>query len=257
MELRRTFDGVAATYHQIRPRYPEAMFDELFALFPARPELVEVGPGTGQATTDLLARGARVTAVEIGPSLAAVLRENNPSDDLEVIVGDFEAVDLGDRHFDGVVSTCAYHWISPAAQVDRPVALLRTGGVVGIVTLVQVTSPDDHGYFAASQAIYERYGEPHTGPLPPERDDAVPAIDATLRADERFVDVTHRQWDWNQTYTAAQYRMLVESYSGTQMMEPDRRTAFLDDIEAFVVSDFGGSVTRPLVVSLTTAVLQG
>jgi 16S rRNA A1518/A1519 N6-dimethyltransferase RsmA/KsgA/DIM1 with predicted DNA glycosylase/AP lyase activity len=33
---------------------------------PSAPEVLEVGPGTGQATRDLLARGAVVHAVEIG-----------------------------------------------------------------------------------------------------------------------------------------------------------------------------------------------
>jgi SAM-dependent methyltransferase len=244
---------VAATYHLIRPRYPTATFDALFALLPERPSLVEVGPGTGQATRDLLARGATVVAVELGPSLAAVLRDTLPSDDLEVVVGDFEQVDLGDRRFDGVVSACAYHWIPPLAQASRPAELLRPGGIVGIISLIQVASPDDLGFFAASQPIYERYGEPHTGPLPPQRHEAVPDVDAVLRADPRFDDVTHHAWDWNQTYTSAQYRMLMDSYSGTQLMEPSLRAGLLDDMQAFVDAEFGGFVTRPLVVTLTTA----
>jgi hypothetical protein len=36
--------------------------------------VVEVGPGTGQGTTALTALGAHVTAVELGPALASVLR---------------------------------------------------------------------------------------------------------------------------------------------------------------------------------------
>ena len=36
-------------------------------------------------------------------------------------------------------------------------------------------------------------------------------------------------------------------------MEPAARDAFLDDMERFVVEHFGGVVTRPIVVTLTTA----
>jgi hypothetical protein len=38
------------------------------------------------------------------------------------------------------------------------------------------------------------------------------------------------------------------------MDEPDR-TGLLDEIEAFIERDFGGAITRPLVVTLTTGAL--
>jgi hypothetical protein len=45
------------------------------------------------------------------------------------------------------------------------------------------------------------------------------------------------------------------SYSGTQMMDERDRVGLLKDIESRVNNDFGGLVTRPLVVTLTTTVL--
>ena len=45
------------------------------------------------------------------------------------------------------------------------------------------------------------------------------------------------------------------SYSGTQMMDDADRQGLLDDIQALIRNDFGGIVTRPLVVTLTTATL--
>ena len=62
--------GPRPRYDRARPGYPDAVFEDLFARLPARPTIVEVGPGTGQATRQLLARGARVTAVELGPAMA-------------------------------------------------------------------------------------------------------------------------------------------------------------------------------------------
>ena len=46
------------------------------------------------------------------------------------------------------------------------------------------------------------------------------------------------------------------SYSGTQMMKESDRAGLLDDMESFIERDFGGRVTRPLVVTLATAVLS-
>jgi len=154
---------------------------------------------------------------------------------------------------DAVFSATAYHWISREAQTDRPAVILRPGGFVAIVDMIQVESPDDAGFFAAAQPIYERYAQGHTGPPAPTRGSVDPAIRAVLDADRRFDSVSVRRYDWDQTYSAADYRKLMLSYSGTQMMEKSDRIGLLDDIESLMRSNFGGVVTRPLVVTLTTA----
>lgn len=253
-DIRLSFNEVAEIYDRVRPSYPADLFDELFEMLPAEPRLVEVGPGTGQATRDLIARGASVHAIEIGPAMAATLRSNLPTGRLRVTVGDFEKVSIAPDSTDAVFSATAYHWISPEAQTSRPAEILCSGGIVAIVDLIQVDSPDDAGFFAASQAIYRRYGQGHTGPPAPQRTKVDPAIRQVLAADHRFDAVALRRYDWNQTYSAADYRQLMLSYSTTQMMDEPRRRGLLDDIEAFIGDEFADCVTRPLVVTLTTAI---
>lgn len=249
-----SFNEAAEIYDQVRPSYPSDMFDELFTLLPAEPEIVEVGAGTGQATKDLLARGASVHAIEIGPAMAAKLRSNLPSDRLRISVGNFESTAIA-CGADAVFSATAYHWISRPAQTDRPALILCPGGVLAIVDLIQVDSPDDLGFFAAAQPLYERYGQGHTGPRAPTRGRVDSAIHAVLEADRRFESIAVRRYDWNQRYSSSDYRNLMQSYSGTQMMKPSARLALLDDMESFIRNEFGGYVTRPLVVTLTTASL--
>jgi SAM-dependent methyltransferase len=253
VDPRSSFDAAADIYDEIRPGYPAALFDDLFDLLPPRPHILEVGPGTGQATRDLLRHGAVVHAIELGPAMAARLRANFPSDQLQVTVGDFERVDVADRSMDAVFSATAYHWLTPAAQVDRPAAILKRGGVLAIVDMNQVESTDDHGFFAAVLPVYERYGQGHTGPPAPRRGSVDPPMRRLLSQDPRFLDVEVRSYDWNQTYTGADYRKLMLSYSGTQMMEAEQRKALLDEVETFIQERFGGQITRPLEVTLTTA----
>jgi trans-aconitate methyltransferase len=169
-DIRLSFNGAAEIYDEIRPSYPAAMFDALFEMLPMRPHIVEVGPGTGQATKDLLARGAFVHAIEIGPAMAAKLQSNLRSDRLQVSVGDFEKMNIPSVSADAVFSATAYHWISREARTDRPAAVLRPGAIVAVVDLIQVDSPDDAGFFAACQPIYERYGQGRTGPPAPTRE---------------------------------------------------------------------------------------
>jgi SAM-dependent methyltransferase len=254
-DRRLTFNDVAQLYDDIRPSYPAPMFDELFRQLPPRPQVIEVGPGTGQATRDLLDRGARVRAIEISPAMAGILRANLPTEELDISVGDFDVLDILAGSADMVFSATAYHWVSAKAQVDRPATLLESGGTIAIAEVIQVDAPEDEGFFAAVQPIYERYGEGHTGPPTPSRENVDTSMRRALAADHRFRDVQLRRYDWDQTYSAADFRTLMVTYSGTQMMHEVARNGLLDDIEAFAHDQFGGIVTRPLVVTLTTATL--
>ena len=158
--LRLGFDAVPEIYDRIRPTYPSALFDELFALLPPEPRIVEVGPGTGQATADLLKRGAVVTAVEIGYDLASFLARKLGADDrLKVIRSSFEDAPLSLAAYDAVVSATAYHWVQPPARLEKPAAVLKPHGRLAVIDTNQVASPVDRGYFERVRPIYEKHGQ--------------------------------------------------------------------------------------------------
>lgn len=141
-DIRLSFNKVPDLYDQARPSYPAELFDALFELLPAEPKIIEVGSGTGKATKDLLARGALVHAVEIGPAMAAKLRTNLASEQLQISVGDFETLAIDAGAADAVFSATAYHWISRPAQTDRPAAILLPGGILAVVDMVHVRDPE-------------------------------------------------------------------------------------------------------------------
>jgi hypothetical protein len=60
-------------------------------------------------------------------------------------------------------------------------------------------------------------------------------------------------YDWDQTYSAADYRDLMLSYSTTQMMSTANQLVLLGELETLIDTEFDGQITRPLVVTLTTA----
>ena len=85
--LRQTFDRAAERYDQVRPDYPEALYDDLVALAGLTPgdRLIEVGCATGKATRPLARRGFRITCVELGTELAAMARRNLAGSGAEVV----------------------------------------------------------------------------------------------------------------------------------------------------------------------------
>jgi len=253
-DIRLSFDRVPEIYDRVRPTYPPALFNALFATLDDDPQIVEVGPGSGQATAEMLERNARVTAVEIGPALAGLLHTKyRDNDRLTVLNDDFERAALPANCFDAVVSATAYHWISASAQVERPAQLLVPGGVLGVIDLVQVASAADGGYFDRVRPVYERHGQARPDWSPPTHSTVVPAIAGHLEASGVYGNIELHTMAWDQTYDAASYRDLLLSYSGTQMMEEPARTAMVDELVEIVATEFDDTVVRPLVAALTLA----
>jgi len=247
------FDGSPVAYERARPVYPEPLWDELFAQLPPRPSLVEIGPGTGKATAALLARGARVVACEPGANLSAFLRATFPTPDLDVRNETFEASQLEEDRYDGVVAATSFHWVDPAVRLSKSESILRTGGTLAIIDTNQVASEVDRGYFEVSQPIYRQYFPDQPPPPASPGRDIVPKIFEELRQTDLFEGVQLHRYNWDQHYETAQYIDLVRSYSGTATMDTDDREAFLAALASLIDTQFDGYVVRPLVITLVCA----
>jgi hypothetical protein len=72
------FDADPDAYDRTRPVAPDAVFDDTMRLAGLRSgsTVLEIGPGTGQATRPLAEGGVRILALELGPHLAARARQN-------------------------------------------------------------------------------------------------------------------------------------------------------------------------------------
>ena len=66
-----------------------------------------------------------------------------------------------------------------------------------------------------------------------------------------FGDVTLHKYRWDQRYTSSEYGDLMRSYSGTQAMSPPQQKALIGDVCALIDTEFGGAITRPLVMTLS------
>ena len=254
-DRRLAFDQVAEVYDRARPGYPSALFDDLLAFLGQREEgpaarVVEVGPGTGQATQSLLARGCHVTGVELGTRLAGVLRQKFPQPELEVIQGAFEDAVLPPGCWDVVFVATAFHWLDPAVRLKKPAALLRGGGVVGIVGTNQISSEVDRGFFGRAFPIYRKY-RPDEEPRKMPGEDVVPAEYLEVSESGLFEPVALHRCRWDQRYGTAAYLDLLRSHSDTQSMEHDAREGLLAGLGDLIEREFEGVVVRPLLVTLT------
>jgi ubiquinone/menaquinone biosynthesis C-methylase UbiE len=94
-------------------------------------DALELGPGPGITTDWLRERIARLTVVEINPSLAASLRERMEGTNVTVIEGDASALELPDASFDSVLSFTMLHHVPKDRQqplLSEACRVLKPGG---------------------------------------------------------------------------------------------------------------------------------
>jgi SAM-dependent methyltransferase len=124
------FDPAAEAYYRLRPTYPPGLYDGIEALA-GRPlngaVVVEVGAGTGIATAELVARGARAVAVDL--SLSMLRHQRVPS---AAVVGSGAALPVRSDVADLVCSATAWHWVPRPAGIAEAVRVLQPAGALAV-----------------------------------------------------------------------------------------------------------------------------
>ncbi|CAG7647548.1 Malonyl-(acyl-carrier protein) O-methyltransferase [Actinacidiphila bryophytorum] len=252
--LGRTFDEDAELYDRARPGYPPELFADLDELAGTGPgcRVLEVGAGTGKATVPLAQRGCRITAVELGASMAAVARRTlagHPG--VEVVTADFESWPLPAEPFDTVVAATAFHWIDPAVRMAKAADALRPGGALAVVATHHVAGGTED-FFAEVQRCYERF-DPATPPgLRPSAAAEVDTAGHTAEAARsgRFGPVVHRRHEWDLSYTTGQYVDVLRTYSGHRALPAASREGLLSCVAGLIDTRYGGRVTKRYLTEL-------
>jgi SAM-dependent methyltransferase len=254
-DLRGTFDTEAARYDLARPRYPPSLFDDLVASTGTASggRVLEIGPGTGQATLALAMRGYTIVAVELGRHLAALARERLATQrDVEVHTADFETWPLPEEPFDIVFAATSFHWIDRDVAERKSARALRDGGALAVVTTTHIAG-DDEEFWLDVEGCYRRYvpGSQPGRRLP--RIHEVRDVCDEIGLTGCFEPPALRRYVWDATYTTAQYLDLLHTHSNHIALDVDVRSALLDGIAGLVDSRPGGRVTTRYLFRLAIA----
>jgi SAM-dependent methyltransferase len=252
MELKDTFETVAAAYDAARHGYPGALFDDLVALAGIGPgsRVLELGCGSGQATVGFAARGCAVLGVEPGAELVRLARQRFAAiPTVAFAVGSFEAWPLEAQAFDLVAAAQSWHWIDPAIAFGKAAAALRPGGHLALFGHTPLTSDD---YRSLAEPIYRRWapelwGVPGEAWYLPEG-----PIAGLFAASGRFAAVQHRAYRWTKHYTPQSFLAYLGTHSAHTRLPAERRTGLFAGIEA-VLAARGGELVGEWATNLYVA----
>jgi SAM-dependent methyltransferase len=252
---RRSFDRHADTYRGARPAYPAAVYDLLATTcgLASGCRVLEIGAGTGQATRDLLARGASVVALEPGAALAAHLVTDLPGPALYVVHSDLEAVELPDACVDLAVAATSFHWLRPEVALPLLARVLRPHGWLAVWWTVFGDPERRTTFRQALDRVYARR-------LPHERRGPT-TVPGPLRTGSWTAELERGGWfevvrvellRWEHQLTPDAARALFGSFPNVNELAAAERADFLDAV-AGLVDRSGGVVADPYVTAVYLA----
>ena len=252
MELKDTFEAVAAAYDAARHGYPDGLFDDLVALAGLGPgsRVLELGCGSGQATVGFAARGCAVLGVEPGAELVRLARQRFATvPNVEFTIGSFEAWPLEAQAFDLVAAAQSWHWIDPAIAFGKAAAALRPGGHLAVFGH---TPMPNESYLALVEPIYRRWAPELYGP--PDEAWYLPSgpVAGLFAASGRFAAVQQRGYRWRRRYTPQSFIAYLGTHSRHTRLPADRRAALFAALEA-ALTERGGDLAVDWATNLYVA----
>jgi SAM-dependent methyltransferase len=251
-ELRKhTFDANPGLYDRSRPGYPDQLFDDMVRLahVPARGRVLEIGPGTGQATLPLARRGLEVLALELGASMARACRRNLAAFPMVTVLNTaFEDWPVETGAFDLVVSASAFHWVNPRIGFSHAARALKDSGYLALVWHFREDQADPLSL--ELHEVYESIGLKPWRARPPEQ-----RIARQLQAVERsgrFGPVTVRRYPGARDYSTPDYIALLRTMSDHAILPAETRRRLFAGIRR-VFARHGDVFTRRFISTLLLA----
>jgi SAM-dependent methyltransferase len=228
------FAPLAAEYALYRPGYPDGLFETIWnELAEAQPRALDLAAGSGAATSALVARGARVVAVE--PALAMLSRARDALVDRWVggVAARAEELPFAGGTAALVTVAQAFHWFEGPASLDEIARVLEPGGRLAVFW--NVVLPDDFG--REVHELVTRWSSGYGRPVTQRMRATPPAL-----AEHPAFDVDPpRDFYHARPMTADQYvgYAFSWSYCGGALAR-DQRPAFERELRAVVQRHHGG-----------------
>jgi len=253
---RRLFGSDPAGYDRARPGHADRVYEVLVERCGLGPgtAVLEVGPGTGQATRRLLELGADpLVAIEPDPALAEYLSSVTGGRP-DIRIAALEEVELPSASFDLAVAASSFHWVNEDAGLAMLLHALRPGGRAALWWTLFGEGDATDAFITATSGLLDNLSASPTRGVAGR---PAHALDTEARLESLraagFDDAEHELARWRSSWDVPGIRALYGTFSPIASLDDEPRLELLDEIERIARDDFGGRVSRTLTTSLYTA----
>jgi SAM-dependent methyltransferase len=234
------FGEVADTYDRQRPTAPPATFDDLFAAGELGPGStgLEIGCGTGLATTQLVRRGLEVTAIDPDRRMLEVARERLSTHGVRFVEGRFEDYPPGPPLFDLIFGASSWHWVDPTLGLPLVASLLAADGILAVCW--NMPRPEDSPRPPGLDAVFAELAPDLAGTSQVVNKDHEHRRETIARS-EHFAEPVPFHYFWSRTLSATEYCELLSTHSDFRKLPPDRLRGLLAAV-GDVVAAAGGEI---------------
>ncbi|KAL7747097.1 hypothetical protein RI367_007593 [Sorochytrium milnesiophthora] len=153
------FSVQAQQYAKYRPTYPDALFEHLAAVAPAREFALDVGCGNGQAAFSLAKHFAKVMGTDASAKQIDIAQKkaaNMSNISFEACTAEDSGKQLADHSVDLITVAQAVHWFQLDPFYANVKRLLKPGkGVLAVWTYPIVAFPHDAHVNQMTQDFYQ------------------------------------------------------------------------------------------------------
>ena len=230
MEFRKIFDTIPERFDKYRPRYCQELFDTLINYANITPDktVLEIGPGTGQATDPILDTGCQYKAIELGEHLCEMMvRKYGHRNNFHIVNDDFITYPFEDGQFDLIYSAATIQWIPAEIAFSKTYRLLKPGG-----TLAMMLTRDD--YRTPNEELYARIQEVYSAFFKPEQEYTHAGFPYTGAPEYGFTEVEKREFYGKRIFTAEEYAAYCGTHCTHLVIPEPYQTCFFDGLKAAV-----------------------
>ena len=244
---RTHFNDIVENYEKIRPEYPCKLFADIISFAGSdKKKALEIGAGTGKATTPFLNAGYSITAIEITVNMAEFLRERfKEYKGFSVINAAFEDAILSESNYDLIYAANAFHWVDAKIGCPKVYQILRSGGVFALFRYTGVQAIFEE-CFKEIRPVYDKYFRSYYQQSERPVRDVYGEPNQILRRfgfnglkDYGFTDIALKLYETSLMFSADEYIELLETYSDHRHLPKENKTALYSAIRDTILRHGG------------------
>lgn len=250
--LKNTFSKVIKDYDSARPGYPQELYDKVlsFSGIGKDADVLEVGAGTGQATDLFLQGEFAFDLLEVSEEQVLFLKQKYRDNPKVTVKKDYFEQYETEKKYDLIYSATAFHWVDSWIGYPKAWEMLKPGGTLAVFWHMSSVTFYSGGIFDGLNALKKKY-------LPQEflgfDAEGIQMVKekriAQIQSGGCFGMPEIYEYRWTDTYDADRYVTLLNTYSGTQALSEEKRSAYLAEVKAHIMAN-GGMVELPQHVML-------